>query len=153
MSERIIAIEKIKLDISVNAPAEAVWKVITGGPGVDSWCKEFPSLTVIQSDWKEGSFVLYLDDFQSGVIGVITKRTHTTLEISYKGLLNSGYEDFTSESAQALHGAGEKYTVTTNEKSVTLKIEADVASSSFEKMNASWRNALEHIKKLAENQA
>jgi len=151
MKTSTVTTEKINQEITIDATADKVWRTLTNETEINTWCKSLHPVSSIQSDWKVGSFVLYLDDFQSGVIGTITNRTADTIEVEYKGILNSGYEDFTSEAAQCLHGTGEKYTVITDNGQSKLIIEADVDPMHLEKMNTNWRNALEQIKHIAES--
>jgi hypothetical protein len=145
-----LTIERIKIKILIDASTEHVWHVLTNDKDIHAWCSMLSPVSLIRSDWTEGSNVYYLDQYQSGVIGKIVKRTSDSLVIEYIGVADLSYEDYTSDNALALKGKGETYRIVKKNGQTELSIAADVDRKNATALTARWTAALEVIKQLSE---
>ncbi|WP_207533421.1 SRPBCC family protein [Desertivirga arenae] len=144
-------VESIKRTLTLNAPKEKVWEVLTKDEYTREWYKEFSEGSHAKSDWREGSKITFQDLSGQGIIGVITVlQPHEHLEFRYNGILNKGVEDFESEEAVAVKGFKELYLIKETDGVCTLKIESDMNEEYVQMMEEAWDRALKVLKTLAE---
>ncbi len=60
--------EKINFSISINAPKEKVWRTLWEDETYRKWTSVFSPTSYVDTDWKEGSKVLFLDGQDSGMV-------------------------------------------------------------------------------------
>ncbi len=75
-------LQTIKKSITINAPREKVWEVLLQDKLTRLWYAEFSEGTKAETDWKEGSKVLFTDDTGSGMVGKVVAVKPTTLSPS-----------------------------------------------------------------------
>lgn len=142
----------IKKSIDIHAPKEKIWNVLMDDHYSRQWYAEFSAGTYAETDWNEGSKVVFQDDSKSGIIGIIeSNKPGEELIIEYTGMLRNGIEDFESPDAQLVKGFRECYWLTENGDNIRLDIESDMGSEYFEMMSEAWDKALLKIKDFSEN--
>jgi len=142
--------------ININAPREKVWKTLWEDATYREWTKPFneSSNSRAETDWKQGSKVLFLDDKNEGLAAEITENIpHEYMGITHKGLVSKGVEDYNSEEAKKWAGAYENYTLSTVNGGTQLKVEmggADIPKEFEDYFANAWPKALNKLKEISE---
>ncbi len=98
-------LQTIKKSITINAPREKVWEVLLQDKLTRLWYAEFSEGTKAETDWKEGSKVLFTDDTGSGMVGkVVAVKPYDLISVEFQGFVVAGQEEYESEGAQAVKG-------------------------------------------------
>lgn len=152
--------EKLKFNITIDAPREKVWNVLWNDDTYRAWTSAFNegSYAVPDgqeghavTDWKEGSKVLFLDGNGQGMVSTIARNIpNEYMSIRHLGEVNNGVEDTTSEKVSAWAGAMENYTLKTVNGKTELSIDSDITEEYKDMFSKMWPKALENVKRLAE---
>lgn len=143
--------ERIRFNESIAAPAEKVWQVLWGDTTYRQWTAAFAEGSAAETDWQKGSKVLFTDGKGNGMVAVILdKRDNEFMSFRHMGELKNGVEDTTSDAVQSWAGAMENYTLTDKDGKTELAVEMDVVPEFKEYFLKTWPQALERVKKLAE---
>jgi uncharacterized protein YndB with AHSA1/START domain len=141
----------IRKSVEVNAPGADVWAVLLNDNFTRIWYGEFSEGAYAETDWQQGSKVVFKDESGSGMVGkVVVNQPEEILSVEYQGLLMAGQEDYESADAQAVKGGRETYRLSDNGGRTLLAIEADMGEAFFDDMSVAWDRALQKIKELAE---
>jgi uncharacterized protein YndB with AHSA1/START domain len=144
--------QTISKSVSIQAPGEQVWNVLTDDDMTRRWYSAFSEGTHAETDWKEGSKVVFTDGSHDGLIGkIVTSAPNRLLSVEYTGVLSKGTEDYESELARAVQGGKETYRLVQEGGHTNLYIECDMSEEMFEPMNRLWDEAVKRIKSLSEN--
>ncbi|WP_205503947.1 SRPBCC family protein [Rufibacter psychrotolerans] len=142
---------QIKKDIAINASRQRVWEVLTQDHYVRQWYASFSEGAYAETDWQEGSKVLFKDPSNNGMVArVVANRPLELLDVEYAGLVSNGQEDTTSEEARAVQGGRETYQLQEKAGHTHLSISTDMTPEYFEMMSTAWDAALAKIKAMAE---
>lgn len=106
-----------------------------------------------ESDWKEGSYVKFLDDKGSGLYSRNIKKIDNA-EIHFEHLteLKNFEQDYESEETKQGKGAKEKYSLKQKGQSTSLHISRDIADKYADFFKESFEKCIEKIKELSEEQ-
>jgi hypothetical protein len=106
----------------------------------------------VNSDWKEGSKILFLDGKGNGMVSLVNQhRPSEYMSFKHIGILKDGVEDTDSEEVQKFAGAQENYTLTTVENGKTkLAIDVDTDDKYKDFFEGVWPKALQKVKEMAE---
>jgi hypothetical protein len=153
-------VKKLHVSISINAPAEKVYKTMLDEPTYKEWTKAFspsPDTTsYVKGDWSKGSKILFVGvDPETGKEGGMVSRIaenkpNEFVSIEHLGILNDGVEDTTSEEAKKWTPAFENYTFKEENGVTELEIDVDTADELAEEFEKAWPQALEKLKELSE---
>ena len=145
--------KKIRKSIKIQAQSKKVWDVLQLDQYTSIWYEEFSPGTVAETDWKEGSKVIFKVSSGSGLIGFITKnKPYESLEIEYNGVLNKGREEYDSEDAKKVKGFNEKYHLKESQGATELNVELDMDEKYYDYMSEAWDKALLKIKEISKKQ-
>ncbi len=145
-------IVQIKKAIDINASRDTVWQVLTKDEYTRKWYALFSEGTKAETDWKEGSKVLFTDNTGSGLAAKIaTNNPPSELIFEYTGFVAGGKEDYESDGAKQVQGGKEIYRLTENSGVTHLATECDMDKQMYDMMAAAWDKAILKIKELAEN--
>lgn len=144
--------EKMHFETRIQAPAEKVWKTLFEDATYRQWTSVFYPGSYAESDWKEGSKILFLSPEKNGMASRIkTMQPYKFLSFEHLGEVKNGVEDYESESVKAWTGGTENYTLQENDGVTHLSIDMDVAGDDFKTyFEKTWPNALQKVKELAE---
>ena len=144
--------EKLKFKTVINAAPEKIWNVLWNDDTYRKWTSAFAEGSYAETDWKEGSKVLFLDGNGRGMVSRIEKnKPYEYMSIEHLGEIDNGVEDTTSEKIKDWAGAHENYTLKKVNGKTELSIDMDI-NDEFKDMFAKiWPVALDNIKKLSEN--
>lgn len=144
--------EKLNYKIKIDASPEKVWKVLWGEVTYPIWTEVFCAGSRVETDWKQGSKILFLDDSDRGMVSrVYENRLYEYMGIEHLGYYNKGIEDFDSPEVKEWAGATENYTLKAVDGNTELLIENDIDALHKEMFEEKWPIALQKIKELAEN--
>lgn len=143
----------IKKSIDINAPRESIWHVLTNDSLLRDWYTAFQEGSYAETDWKEGSKVIFRDREGNGMIGKIAvNKPHEIISTEFQGMLVNGKEDTESQEANNIKGYFETYRISGTGNNNRLDIELDTSDEYADMFNNMWDKALQRIKELAENQ-
>ena len=137
--------------ITIQAPQTKVWEILWGAESYSKWTAVFDPNSRAETDWKEGSKVVFLGTGQNGMVSkIVTNNAPHYMAIEHLGILVEGKEDLDSEHGQAWAGAREDYTLKTLNEATHLTVEIDIAEAHIDSFNKTFPKALQKVKELAE---
>lgn len=144
--------KKLTFSIQINAPKELVWNVLWNDQSYRAWTSVFHPGSYAQSDWKEGSKILFLGgDGSNGMISKIARLIpNEFMSFQHLGELKNGVEDFDSPAAKGWAGAFENYTLHEKNSGTELNVELDADNSFADYFAQTFPKALDKVKELAE---
>jgi hypothetical protein len=143
--------EKQQFQISINAPKEKVWEMLWSSTTYPEWTSAFAEGSNVETDWNEGSKVLFSDGKGQGMVAQIAeKRINEFMSFRHLGVLKNGVEDLDSEAVKQWAGALENYTLSTVNGQTVLTVEMDMTEEYKDYFVKTWPKALEKVKKLSE---
>jgi hypothetical protein len=144
--------EKLKFNIVINATPEKVWKVLWSDDTYRKWTSAFAEGSCAETDWKQGSKVLFTDGKGSGMVSRIAEsRPNEYMSFEHLGELKDGVEDTTSEKVKKWAGSHENYTLKKVNGKTELSIDMDINDEFKEMFAKIWPVALDNVKQLSEN--
>lgn len=94
--------EKINFKTVINAAPEKIWKVLWDDATYRKWTSAFSEGSYAETDWKEGSKVLFLDGQGQGMVSRIAEnRPNEYMSIEHLGEVKDGVEDTSSDRVKA----------------------------------------------------
>lgn len=145
--------ERKEFKTTINAPKEKVWKVLWNDDTYPKWTAPFGEGSRAETDWKEGSKVLFLSADGGGMVSRIAKnRPNEFMSIEHLGFVKDGVEDTTSDKVKEWKGAKENYSLTNEGGKTVLVVAMDIADEYLGYFLKVWPKAFEKIKELSEKQ-
>ena len=142
---------KLKFNTTIDAPREKVWSVLWNDETYRAWTSAFMEGSYAETDWKQGSKVLFLDGKGEGMVSTIADaRPNEYMSIKHLGMVKDGVEDTTSEEVKKWAGAMENYTLKGENGRTELLVDMDTTEGSVEYFEKTWPKALEKLRELAE---
>lgn len=143
--------EYLERSIDIKAPAEHVWKALFKRKNFARWSKAFSENARVESQWKLGGNIRFVDSDNSGILGTIKAcEPFEELSIRFEALINNGKEDSTSDKAQRWVGCHENFFLVEGQTETILTVEEDVPQDRLQSLNSKWDKALREIKEIAE---
>ena len=144
--------QKINFSTTINAPKERVWKTLWDDATYRQWTSVFSPGSHAETDWKEGSKVLFLDGKGSGMVSKIeASRPNEFMSFLHLGEVKDGVEDTESEKVKAWAGAHENYTLKEENGITELTVDMDINDEYKDMFMNIFPKALEQVKSLSEN--
>lgn len=144
--------EKLQFTTKINAPKEVVWKTLWEDATYRKWTSVFSPTSYADTDWKEGSKVLFLDGKGDGMVSKIeTNRPNEFMSFKHLGEVKNGVEDTESDKVKGWAGAMENYTLKEADGLTELLVEMDMNEEYKDMFIGMFPKALEQVKALAEN--
>ena len=146
--------EKKEFKINIDAPREKVWEVLWNDTTYPVWTAPFAEGSRAETDWQEGSKVLFTDGKGSGMVSMIAeKKPNEYMSFKHLGTVNNGIEDTESEENKAWAGALENYILKTENGGTALTVEMSLDGIPPEMLDYfanTWPKALDKLKEIAE---
>lgn len=137
--------------IIIDTSREKVWQVLWADATYPEWTAPFCEGSRAETDWQEGSRVLFLSPDGSGMLSKIAvSRPYEFMSFEHQGMVNNGVEDTKSDMAKEWAGAKEDYTLKTVDGKTELVLEMDIGEEYLDEFLKTWPKALEKVKELAE---
>jgi hypothetical protein len=141
----------IKKHINIEASAEKVWEVLFTPASYEIWATVFSEGARVETNWEEGSKVVFINSAHSGLVGTIERNINSEfLSIVYTGIIKNDIEDAESEKAKHVKNARDSYSLSFKDEKTHLAIESDVEKKYFGLKTEAWKKALIIIKDLSE---
>ncbi|MDT0677277.1 SRPBCC family protein [Autumnicola musiva] len=136
----------------IAASREKVWKVLWDDETYPQWTSAFSEGSKAESDWNEGSRILFVNGEGEGMVSVIEKKIKNELmQFKHLGMIDKdGNEDNESEKIKAWAGAMERYTLKSTEENTEVVVDMDVDESYIDYFDSAWVKAFEKLKVLSE---
>ena len=143
--------ERHQFKTMIDAPRERVWEILWGSSTYPQWTAPFAEGSAVETDWKKGSRVLFLDGKGSGMISEVAENVpNEFMSFVHLGTMQDGKEDFKSAEEKGWAGAVENYTLKTVDGQTELIIDQDIVGEYKDMFLKTWPKALEKLKELAE---
>lgn len=143
--------EKLQFKTVIDAPREKVWNVLWGDATYGQWTSAFSETSRVETDWKPGSKVLFLDGSGMGMVSRISEnRAPEYMSFEHLGEVKDGVEDTESDRVKQWAGAHENYTLRNAGGKTELMIDMDITDEFKDMFEKMWPKALANVKQLAE---
>jgi hypothetical protein len=146
--------EKMKFQKLINASKEKLWDTLWSDESYRAWTSAFMEGSMVETDWKEGSKVLFLDGKGSGMVSRIARnQPYEFMSFEHMGEIKNGVEDMENAKTQGWAGGHENYTLKEVNGKTELTVEMDnmcMPQDMLDYFNNTWPKALEKLKALAE---
>ena len=143
--------EKKQFKIEIAAPKEKVWKILWGDNTYPLWTAAFAEGSQVETNWEEGSKVLFLDGKGEGMVSTIAKKIpNEFMSFKHLGTVKNGVEDLHSEKTKEWSGALENYILKTTDGKTELVVDMDMTEEFKDYFTNTWPKALDKVKQLAE---
>src|SRR5688500_16787006 len=92
--------------VEINAPKEKVWKILWSDDSYRDWTSVFCEGSCANSDWKEGSKILFLSGTGEGMYSVIDKNIpNQFMSFRHIGVVKNGIEQPLDDETKKWTGA------------------------------------------------
>lgn len=143
--------EKQEFNVTIDAPREKVWQSLWNDDTYREWTAVFAEGSRAETDWQQGSKVLFTDGNGSGMVARIAEnRPNEYMGIEHLGTLKDGVEDTESEETKAWAGARENYTLKNVDGKTSLTVDMDIADEMKDYFMTTFPKALNKVKEIAE---
>jgi hypothetical protein len=143
--------EKMNFTVDIHAPKEKVWKTLWEDDTYRKWTRVFSEGSHAETDWNEGSKVLFLDGKDQGMVSKVqTNRPNEFMSVVHLGTVKNGVEDTGSGEVKQWAGAEENYSLSENGGVTTLAVELDTEEAHKDYFMKIFPQALEQVKLLSE---
>ncbi|MFT3680876.1 MAG: SRPBCC domain-containing protein [Ferruginibacter sp.] len=143
--------QTLRLSILIDAGKQDTWDVLLQDKTYRIWTSVFHPGSYAETDWREGSSVLFKTPEGDGLISTIIRHQPCkVISMQHLGVLKNGVEDNTGVDAKNWQGLYEIYRVDEENSKTRLTVELDIADKYAEWFNKTWLKALEEVKLLCE---
>ncbi len=144
--------ERLHFAADINAPKEKVWDTLWAKGKYEIWAAVFHEGSTFETDWEEGSKILFTDGKGSGMVSKVSaNKPNEYMSFTHLGEIKDGVEDTTSEKVKIWQGATESYTLTESNGGTKLAVDMDITPDFKDYFLNTWPKAIEAIKTLAES--
>ncbi|WP_053992465.1 SRPBCC domain-containing protein [Mangrovimonas sp. TPBH4] len=145
-------LQTLEFSTTIEAPKEKVWNALWEDQNYRNWTKVFTEGSHFETDWKEGSRILFLDAKGEGMFSKIDKMVlNKLMAFEHLGMFKDGKEQPLDEQTKAWAGAKEIYSLTENNGKTVLEVKLDTVAGFDGYFNESFPKALKKVKELSEN--
>lgn len=149
--------QRVHYDIHIDAPVSRVWDTMFDAEKYKEWTKPFNPGSRFEGSWEEGSEIRFLGSDEAGnsdAGGMFSRirenRLHEFMSIEHIGIIENGVVDTTSEKVKKWTPATEEYTFVERDGGTDLSVDMDIDESEVENFEGLWKQALDALKKLSE---
>ncbi|GAB3171830.1 SRPBCC family protein [Telluribacter humicola] len=136
-----------KFSVQIEAPREKVWEQLWSDAGYRQWTSAFCEGSYVESDWEEGSTILFLSPEGDGMFGVIEKKVPLeVMTFKHLGELKNGQQE-TKDWA----GARESYALkAVTDHTIEVEVELDATDEFQGYFQDTFPKALHILKQISE---
>jgi uncharacterized protein YndB with AHSA1/START domain len=143
--------KKLQFSTDIRAPKEKIWKALWDDATYRQWTSVFSEGSYAQTDWKEGSKVLFLGPSGDGMHSTIARHVpNEVMSFRHEGELKNGKEQPPAAGAENWMGALETYNLQEMGDSNRLSVEIDVTEDHQDYFQKTFPQALQKVKEIAE---
>jgi len=135
----------------IKASKEKVWSVLWSDGTYPIWTAPFGEGSRAETDWQEGSRILFLGSNNNGMVSkILTKKANEYMSFEHQGVVKNGKEDLTGTDAKSVQGAQENYILKEKDGRTELKVVVDITEAYSEYFQKAFPKALQIVKELSE---
>lgn len=143
--------EKLQFSVNINAPRERIWQTLWNDTTYRQWTAVFHEGSYAESDWQEGSKVLFLSPGGNGMTSRIARLIpNQFMSFEHLGEVKNGVEDFASAESKGWSGAFENYSLKQDGNVTELSVEIDMDNEYADYFKGAFPKALDKVRELAE---
>jgi hypothetical protein len=136
----------LKFTTKINAPKEKVWDILWNDSTYRKWTAAFMEGSYAESDWKEGSKILFLTPKGDGMFSIIEKKIpNEQMTFKHLGELRNGIEK-----PKDWGDARESYQLKEKNGITELDVQLDSVGEFEQYFNDTFPKALNVLKQIAE---
>jgi hypothetical protein len=141
-------------NITINAPAEQVWKALWEDANYRKWTSAFTEGSHAISDWKEGSRIQFLGPDGNGMFSEISKLVpNEYMAFRHLGVIKDGVEQPANDETKGWEGAMETYTLKQHGDVTEVNVSVDTLEEYESHFTDSFPKSLQILKQIAEQSA
>jgi|GEM_PF-11520 len=141
--------QKFNFSVAINATPERVWQILWDDHSYRGWTSVFHEGSYAESDWQEGSKILFLDGAGKGMVSTIARLVPLeVMSFKHLGVIKDGVEDFSTDFGDAYETYFLKKTAEGTE--LVVELDSDPAHSAY--FESVFPGALQLVKSMAETQ-
>jgi uncharacterized protein YndB with AHSA1/START domain len=145
--------EKLNFSTVIAASREKVWDAMVDEKAFREWTSAFAPGSHYVGDWSAGSKMLFLapgeDGKEGGMVSRVREhRPREYISVEHLGVVQDGVEDTSGDKGWS--GALENYTLRDVDGGTEVLVEMDTEESFAPMFEATWPQALQKLKALAE---
>ena len=143
--------KKKEFKTSIKASKEEVWSVLWSDGTYPIWTAPFCEGSRAETDWKEGSKILFLGSNNNGMVSrILSKIVNEYMSFEHQGIIENGKKDVTGANAKSVQGAQENYILQEKDGRTELKVVVDITEAYSEYFQKAFPKALQIVKELSE---
>ncbi len=147
--------QRLNFQISINAPADKVAKIMLGKETFKLWTVEFEPTSDFVGSWGKGDKIYFTstdsDSKKSGMVSEIAEHIpNKFVSIRHYGILDDGREILEGEQVEKWAGGFENYIFEEIDGITTVKVELDTTEETIPYFNLTYPKALGRLKELCE---
>lgn len=146
---------KLRFDITINAPSEKVFKKMLQDETYRAWTAEFNPSSYYEGSWEKGTKILFVGCDAEGNKGGMVSRVKDLIpnkfvSIEHLGILKGDEEVTSGPEIDTWKGALENYRFTDVDGKTLLQVELDSNDEFKEYFETTWPKALNKLKSICE---
>ena len=139
----------LKFTVKINAPREKVWNKLWDDASYRKWTSAFMEGSYAESDWKEGSKILFLGGKGEGMFSTIEKKIpNKQMTFKHLGEVKNGIEE-----PKDWGGSRESYHLEEKNGTTELNVELDAIGEMEEYFSETFPKALNILKEISEKES
>lgn len=143
--------KKLQFTTAINAAKDKVWDALWKEENYKRWTAVFSEGSYAESDWQEGSKILFLSGNGDGMYSQIEKKIPGEfMAFKHIGMVKDKIELPVDEQTKSWSGATETYRLSESGGVTTLLVELDITEDHANYFNEAFPKALAEVKKIAE---
>ncbi len=148
-------LEKLRFDISINAPVEKVYDMMLDGRHYSEWTAEFCPTSYFEGSWEKDAKILFIgadkDGNKEGMVSKIKENLpNKFVSIEHLGIFKNDKEITSGPEVEGWAGALENYTFTEDNGNTFLSVDMDANQQFKSYFEETWPKALNKLKAICE---
>lgn len=148
--------EKIKFEITINAPVEKVYSTMLADATYRQWTAEFNPSSFYEGKWETGEKMLFVGFSKEGKKeGMVSRIKEAVINkyvgIEHIGILQNEQEVTSGAAVEGWAGAMEEYFFTATNGQTLLQVQMDSNEDFKAYFESTWPKALNKLKEICES--
>ena len=149
-------LEVINFEISINAPAEKVFKTMLEDKSYREWTSVFNETSHYKGSWNKGSKILFVGSDKDGNMGGMVSKVRENIpgkfiSIEHLGVLKGDEEITSGPEVESWAGALENYNFKTSNGNTVVEVDMDSNEDFKSYFEETWPKALNKLKAICES--